>query len=114
MKTATLLRTVISASGANQHIFKLDPPYVATGYDAEDEKVDEIIEFVCVSALFSVWTVETYIFPCDDEGNVVDWGELPGSYKGGTEHDVALAGLGYTIVNTIDDVKPQLSLPSNA
>lgn len=54
--------------------------------------------FVIVSAI-DEYVTETYIFPADADGNVTDWGELDGSYKGGTSHRVALAGAGYTITN---------------
>jgi hypothetical protein len=41
---------------------------------------------------------ETYLFPCDSEGNVNDWGELPGSFIGGMSHDDAIRRAGYEIV----------------
>jgi hypothetical protein len=40
---------------------------------------------------------ETYIFPTDAMGQVLDWGELPGSFQGGMDHARALKGLGYEI-----------------
>ena len=54
--------------------------------------------FLIVSAT-SLYTTETYIFPGDADGNVTDWGELTGSYKGGTSHEEALTRAGYTITN---------------
>jgi len=41
---------------------------------------------------------ETYIFPCDSEGSVSDWGELEGSQRGFIDPDRALKELGYEIV----------------
>ena len=41
---------------------------------------------------------ETYIFPADEDGNVLDWGELEGSYRGGMDHEEALHNAGYEIV----------------
>lgn len=40
---------------------------------------------------------ETYIFGADHTGKVIDWGELEGSYKGGTDHEEALRGAGYEV-----------------
>ena len=41
---------------------------------------------------------ETYIFPTNDEGDVLDWGELEGSFRGGLDHEAALRGAGYTLM----------------
>ena len=40
---------------------------------------------------------ETYIFAADENGNVSEWGELDGSFKGGKDHARALRGAGYEI-----------------
>lgn len=40
---------------------------------------------------YSGW--ETYIFPADVEGNVLDWGELPGSARGNVSHLEAITDL---------------------
>lgn len=42
---------------------------------------------------------ETYIFGADHTGKVTDWGELPGSYKGGTDHEAALRNAGYEVLS---------------
>ena len=52
--------------------------------------------FIVVSAT-NEFVTETYIFPGDADGNVTDWGELDGSYKGGVSHEVALTGAGYAL-----------------
>ena len=39
---------------------------------------------------------ETYIFPANSEGIVLDWGEMPGSIKGVYHHATALETAGYT------------------
>lgn len=36
---------------------------------------------------------ETYMFASDEDGNVLSWGELPGSFRGGLDHKKALVGL---------------------
>ena len=53
---------------------------------------------IVVSAIDNGVIAETYIFPADRNGFVKDFSELPGSYKGGTDIDVALLGGGYEIV----------------
>lgn len=40
---------------------------------------------------------ETYVFPSNDKGEIVDWGELPGSYRGGMVHEECFKNIGYTI-----------------
>ena len=61
---------------------------------------DERTVFVWVSALreaFDTGRPETYIFPCDKDGVVLSWGELEGSYRGGTDHKRALSRLGFKV-----------------
>ena len=48
--------------------------------------------FVVVSAIRHSLAHETYIFPANAAGEVTDWGELPGSYRGGMSHEEALDG----------------------
>ena len=35
---------------------------------------------------------ETFLFPADDAGRVLAWGELDGSFRGGLSHKAALNG----------------------
>jgi hypothetical protein len=56
--------------------------------------------YVVVSAVSVAFTgPETYIFPADETGAVRDWGELPGSYRGGLSIQEALERAGYVVVN---------------
>jgi len=56
------------------------------------------IEYVVVSATIALFTgAETYIFPANKDGEVLDWGELKGSYRGGLSHSKALKNAGYTM-----------------
>ncbi|QOI66975.1 hypothetical protein SEA_GARDENSTATE_63 [Microbacterium phage GardenState] len=52
---------------------------------------------VVVSGVFAYSGPETYIFPADEEGNVLDWMELPGSFQGDIDHERALRDAGFTI-----------------
>lgn len=51
--------------------------------------------FVVVSAVTVLDTPETYIFPCDRNGDPKSWIELEGSYRGGLDHDEAIHRAGY-------------------
>ena len=88
MKTAELLRDVDTgpsqAGECVQRCYALSEPL--DGY-----------RFVVVSALHHKDGPETYIFPSDDKGEIFDWGELTGSYRGGTDHAEALRRAGYVI-----------------
>ena len=102
MKTATLVKdkSRISASGADQRLYKVDPPLVGENYDYESEKDVEVsYEYVIVSAVYAMFGgPETYIFGANAEGDILDWGELEGSFRGGLDHKRALQGAGYVIV----------------
>ena len=67
-------------------LFQMDPPH-------------EGHEYVVVSATFAMFSgPETYIFPATENGEVTDWGELNGSYRGDFDHDKALKNAGYKVV----------------
>lgn len=55
--------------------------------------------YVVVSAINSPWAIETYIFPSDSVGNITSYAELDGSYRGGTEHELALEYAGYEVTS---------------
>ena len=42
---------------------------------------------------------ETYIFGCNAKGEVKEWGELEGSFRGALDHERALRNAGYEVVN---------------
>ncbi len=55
-------------------------------------------KFVIVSAANVYGTgSETYIFGATEDGEIASWSELEGSQRGTLEHEVALAGAGYSI-----------------
>lgn len=87
---ATLVKDLPpSPTGAAQKLYKLSEPYEVKDWNGE---VERTIEYLVVSAVSVLGTPETYIFPADENGEVVDWGELPGSFKGGFDHERAIAG----------------------
>ena len=40
---------------------------------------------------------ETYVFPSNQKGEIIDWGELPGSYRGDLVHEKCFEKIGYKI-----------------
>lgn len=73
-------------SRAQQTIYRLSRP-ITYGYEHDDSKTQHIV----VSATIVEGSgPETYIFPADENGVILDWLELPGSYGGGLEHDYAI------------------------
>lgn len=96
---ATLVKKLEGTWKGDARLYKLDVP-VKIGYQWDDDKPDEREEtnFVVVSAVHEYFAHETYIFPSDGDGNILDWGELDGSYRGGTDHERALNNAGYVVV----------------
>jgi len=39
---------------------------------------------------------ETYMFASNEEGEIVDWSELPGSYRGSLDHKICFENIGYS------------------
>ena len=75
-------------------LWRVDPP-VEFGY-GDDTQHTQFVVTSATRAMFS-WP-ETYIFPADAAGRVLDWGELDGSYRGGLDHEKAIKDAGYAIV----------------
>lgn len=81
MKTAKLVKVI----NGGQSLYLLSKPL--DGWD-----------MVIVSTINNAFAHETYIFPSNSEGEVVDFGELTGSIRGTTCHYEALLEAGYEIV----------------
>jgi hypothetical protein len=50
-----------------------------------------------VGSAFDTGMSETYIFGASSEGEVLEWGELPGSARGEFDHHAALNRAGYEV-----------------
>jgi hypothetical protein len=81
MKTATKVRDLDNFTGIAA-LYKLSKPL-------------EDYDYVVVSAAWVYAQVETYIFPSNENGEVVDWGELSGSQRGVYNHEMVLNDAGY-------------------
>jgi hypothetical protein len=78
-------------------LYRLSQP-VAYDYDWENDTYKSSTNFVVVSAASAVFSgPETYIFPAGENGKVVDWCELEGSFKGGLDHEQALRNAGWEV-----------------
>ena len=95
MKTATLIRELEGFQGAAS-LFRLEPPHKTEPWP--DSEKPKSYKYVIVSAVVAYSGPETYIFPANAKGEVTDWVEMPGSYRGGLNHEAALANAGYTVV----------------
>ena len=77
----------------NMALYELSEP---AKYKGDDEK-PITTSYVLVSTIAFYPGPETYIFPCDKDGRIRDPIHIRGSYRGGTSHKQALAGLGYEL-----------------
>lgn len=94
---ATLISEKVVEEGMVHKVYKVDPPIPYIKWTRGEPDQALLTDYVLVSAAIVKFSgPETYIFPSDAEGQVTDWGELEGSYKGGLNHTVALEGMGYT------------------
>lgn len=81
------------------YLYKVDPPVEFSYEDDEDEDSRSWTSYVVVSATWAIDTGmgETYIFPADEHGHVLNWGELDGSFRGGCDILQALSNAGYRV-----------------
>lgn len=78
-------------------LYKLSTPIAQTRYTEVGE--EEIFhEYVVVSKANVPFSgPETYIFPADKFGEVVNWSELDGSMRGSYSHEDVLREAGYEV-----------------
>ena len=81
---------------ATQLLWNVHPP-VRYGCDYENDDAPEgETAYVVTSATNVMFTgTETYIFPCTETGEILDWSELPGSFRGGLNHERAIMDLNH-------------------
>jgi len=95
-KTATLISSVNPEAMGDQKLYRLDPPLSAYSWGDEEASAYGYVVVSAVSAMFS--GPETYIFGSDANGEITNWSELDGSFKGALDHEQALRNAGYEIV----------------
>jgi hypothetical protein len=95
LKTAKFVRHIDENPVSDQNLYKLSVS-VPYDYDYDKERFLKKTKYVIVSAVIVLGTgPETFIFPADKNGQILDWGELEGSYRGGLNHDKALRKAGF-------------------
>ena len=94
METAQFIKEMNNFKG-DARLYKLSKPI-----HFDDEKTNYVI-VSGANAMFS--GPETYIFPSDKDGKILDWGELPGSFRGSIDHETAMLGAGFEIIGEIAD-----------
>ena len=74
-------------SGQSRKLYRLEPP------------IDTSIEYVISSAVDAPDSgPETYLFQANADGEITNWSELHGSFRGGKNCDQAIENAGYTVV----------------
>jgi len=91
MRTARFVKNLDGFKG-EARLYELTPPL-----QGEWDKRKKA-RFVVVSAINAMFSgPETFIFKADKTGEVLDWGELSGSFKGALDHEQALNNAGYKV-----------------
>jgi hypothetical protein len=85
-----------NASPSYQRVYRLDPPVTVS--NDWDECID-LIEYVMISRVDDVcgYGPETYMFQCDENGQVLEWMEMDGSMKGDWSHEDVIKEAGWTL-----------------
>jgi hypothetical protein len=96
MKSSTYVREVEGRDRSDSFvqlgraaIYKLSEPL--------SFREDRSCTHVFVSSTTVMGVPETYAFPADESGKVLDWGELDGSQKGDVSHEQVLSDMGYPL-----------------
>lgn len=102
MITAELIKDCSKNFSGTARLYKLSEsvPYGWLDWEDEEAGIDnrETTEYVIVSAAVVMFTgPETYIFPSNKDGDIVDWGEMDGSYRGDLNHQRAIENAGWEL-----------------
>ncbi len=97
MAKATFIKRIGENMRGDARLYELETPVYYSFYDlTTGESGEAYTKHVLVSAADVPFSgPETYIFPADETGKVLDWGELDGSFRGSLDHARALANAGY-------------------
>lgn len=86
--TATLIKDKLEGFRGHAALYRLTPPIKDYEY---------VIASAVTTMQFGGDGPETYLFPATAEGEIVNFGELPGSMKGTLSHAEALLNAGYSL-----------------
>jgi len=100
--TATFLRQLDTFAG-DARLYELSSE-IGYAIDWETEEPTAHTRFVAVSAVDVLYSgIETYIFPADADGHVLNWLELDGSQKGTLSHGIAIRDAGWILQGDPND-----------
>ena len=93
-----------------QQLYKLDRPLTFRDRDDKIQRTLYVISSFNHPAIIDAGgTAETYIFPANELGEIIDWSELYGSFQGAHNHDRAMREFrtfhGYEIVTQVLSVE---------
>lgn len=91
--TATLIAPRLPGFTGDARLYRVEPEVAYSTLENEEP----FSNYVVVSGVDNIYACETYIFPADERGHVLDWGELPGSFRGYIDHEEALNYAGYEV-----------------
>jgi hypothetical protein len=96
MATATFIRQMNWESDAR--LYRVVPPVSQTRWNPDsDQDETNTFDYVVVSASGFMGRPETFIFPADKNGEVDNYYELDGSFRGALDHERALRNAGYDV-----------------
>ncbi len=91
MKTVKLVKANLDGFKGQAALYKLSEKIKYDG--------NKTTSYVICSSVVAMFTgMETYIFPADKSGNVLDWCELEGSQRGIYSHEIVLKAAGYKLL----------------
>ena len=91
MKTAKLIKDNLEDFTGHAALYKLSD---SVKYD--NKKTTKYVICSTANAMYS--GIETYIFPSNKSGKVMEWLELDGSQRGTSSHEEVLENAGYQII----------------
>ncbi len=97
MILATLVKRGLKGFSGDARLYRLSEK-ISYGWDYDTEESKGDTDHVIVSAAVVMMSgPETYIFPSNENGDIVDWGELNGSFKGELNHSMAIDYAGWEL-----------------
>lgn len=94
---ATFVKDMSNKFSGTAMLWELSEP-IGYRHNWDDGEPTEFTDHVVTSAaITSLAGPETYVFPADQDGNILDWGEIAGSFRGGLDHHEAIRRSGWSI-----------------
>ena len=96
MNTATRIEKKFPKAVGDMRLYHLQPSLKwSKGFD--EDCITYRTDYVIVIAVSDALAEETSIYPSYENGEIVDWGELPGSEQGIHTHEEVLGNIGYVV-----------------